>query len=164
MSGLLDGGGRGTRGHVDAACTVRLVGMVSTHTSEPGLSTDQGPTAHPAAPGRSHVQIAERPEEHRYLWAGRALTRHRGGWGEPGKTFAIGLGWEIHRSPPPHLRRRPRNDVSAATHVGMGCRACERRDCPQRAESPLGRPLRSGQDLAALVFSRGIRKVGNGSV
>ncbi len=51
-----------------------------------------------AAPGRIHLQVAEMPDGQRYLWTARAVTRHRGGWGEPGKTYAIGLGCEIRHA------------------------------------------------------------------
>ncbi|MER5939960.1 short-chain fatty acyl-CoA regulator family protein [Streptomyces sp. NPDC001928] len=105
-----------------------------------------------AAPGRIHVQIAEMPDGQRYLWTARAVTRHRGGWGEPGKTFAIGLGCEIR-----HAHRLVYSDgldltsPSAATPIGMGCRVCERLDCPQRAAPPLGRTLRIDQNTSTFV-------------
>ncbi|MFD9000250.1 short-chain fatty acyl-CoA regulator family protein [Streptomyces sp. NPDC059582] len=105
-----------------------------------------------AAPGRIHVQLAEMPDGQRYLWTARALTRHRGGWGEPGKTFAIGLGCEIR-----HAHRLVYSDgldlasASAATPIGMGCRVCERLDCPQRAAPPLGHPLRIDQNTSTFV-------------
>lgn len=38
------------------------------------------------------------PEGQRYLWTGRAVTPYRSGWGEPGKTCTIGLGWEIRHA------------------------------------------------------------------
>ncbi|MYW44282.1 helix-turn-helix transcriptional regulator [Streptomyces sp. SID161] len=105
-----------------------------------------------AAPGRIHVQIAEMPDGQRYLWTARAVTRHRGGWGEPGKTFAIGLGCEIR-----HAHRVVYSDgldltsASAATPIGMGCRVCERLDCPQRAAPPLGHQLRIDQNTSTFV-------------
>ncbi|MFI0757029.1 short-chain fatty acyl-CoA regulator family protein [Streptomyces anulatus] len=105
-----------------------------------------------AAPGRIHVQIAAMPDGQRYLWTARALTRHRGGWGEPGKTFAIGLGCELR-----HAHRLVYSDgldldnAAAATPIGMGCRVCERLDCPQRAAPPLGRPLRIDQNASTFV-------------
>ncbi|MFF3448401.1 short-chain fatty acyl-CoA regulator family protein [Streptomyces sp. NPDC002667] len=105
-----------------------------------------------AGPGRIHVQIAEMPDGQRYLWTARAISRHRGGWGEPGKTFAIGLGCEIR-----HAHRLVYSDgldlanASAATPIGMGCRVCERLDCPQRAAPPLGRPLRIDQNTSTFV-------------
>ncbi|MFF3365269.1 short-chain fatty acyl-CoA regulator family protein [Streptomyces misionensis] len=105
-----------------------------------------------AAPGRIHVQIAEMPDGQRFLWTARAVTRHRGGWGEPGKTFAIGLGCEIR-----HAHRLVYSDgldltsPSAATPIGMGCRVCERLDCPQRAAPPLGHALRIDQNASTFV-------------
>ncbi len=105
-----------------------------------------------AAPGRIHVQIAAMPDGQRYLWTARAVTRHRGGWGEPGKTFAIGLGCEVR-----HASRLVYSDgldlanTSAATPIGMGCRICERLDCPQRAVPPLGRPLAIDENSSTFV-------------
>ncbi len=51
-----------------------------------------------AASGRIHVQVAEMPDRQRYLWTAWTVTRDHGGWGEPGGTFAIGLGCEIHHA------------------------------------------------------------------
>ncbi|MFD4543029.1 short-chain fatty acyl-CoA regulator family protein [Streptomyces bauhiniae] len=105
-----------------------------------------------ATPGRIHVQIAEMPDGQRYLWTARAVTRHRGGWGEPGKTYAIGLGCEIR-----HAHRLVYSDgldltnASAATPIGVGCRVCDRLDCSQRAVPPLGRPLLIDQNSSTFV-------------
>ncbi|MEU8824712.1 short-chain fatty acyl-CoA regulator family protein [Streptomyces sp. NPDC048636] len=105
-----------------------------------------------AAPGRIHVQIAEMPDGQRYLWTARAVTRHRGGWGEPGKTFAIGLGCEIrHAHRLVYAGGLDLDNASAATPIGMGCRACERLDCPQRAAPPLGHALRIDQHSSTFV-------------
>ncbi|MFI9721130.1 short-chain fatty acyl-CoA regulator family protein [Streptomyces sp. NPDC052396] len=105
-----------------------------------------------AAPGRIHVQIAAMPDGQRYLWTARTVTRSRGGWGEPGKTFAIGLGCEIR-----HASRLVYSDgldlanASAATPIGMGCRVCERLDCPQRAVPPLGQPLAVDENTSTFI-------------
>ncbi|WP_328625825.1 short-chain fatty acyl-CoA regulator family protein [Streptomyces sp. NBC_00353] len=105
-----------------------------------------------AAPGRIHVQIAAMPDGQRYLWTARAITRHRGGWGEPGKTFAIGLGCEIrHASRLVYSDGLDLDSASAATPIGMGCRICERLDCPQRAVPPLGRPLTIDENSSTFV-------------
>ena len=89
------------------------------------------------------------PDGQRYLWTARAVTRHRGGWGEPGKTFAIGLGCEIRHAPRlVYSDGLDLDNASAATPIGMGCRLCERLDCPQRAVPPLGRPLPSTRTAA----------------
>ncbi|MFI9052132.1 short-chain fatty acyl-CoA regulator family protein [Streptomyces sp. NPDC053427] len=105
-----------------------------------------------AAPGRIHVQIAAMPDGQRYLWTARAVTRHRGGWGEPGKTFAIGLGCEIrHASRLVYSDGLDLDNAAAATPIGMGCRICERLDCPQRAVPPLGRPLAIDENSSTFV-------------
>lgn len=105
-----------------------------------------------AAPGRIHVQIAAMPDGQRHLWTARAVTRHRGGWGEPGKTFAIGLGCEIrHASRLVYSDGLDLDNASAATPIGMGCRLCERLDCPQRAVPPLGRTLAVDEHSSTFV-------------
>ncbi|MFJ5949030.1 short-chain fatty acyl-CoA regulator family protein [Streptomyces noursei] len=105
-----------------------------------------------ATPGRIHVQIAEMPDGQRYLWTARAVTRHRGGWGEPGKTYAIGLGCELrHAHRLVYSEGLDFDNTSAATPIGMGCRACERLDCSQRAVPPLGRPLLIDQNSSTFV-------------
>ncbi|MFB6930819.1 short-chain fatty acyl-CoA regulator family protein, partial [Streptomyces noursei] len=74
-----------------------------------------------ATPGRIHVQIAEMPDGQRYLWTARAVTRHRGGWGEPGKTYAIGLGCELrHAHRLVYSEGLDLDNTSAATPIGMG--------------------------------------------
>ncbi|MEV7372806.1 short-chain fatty acyl-CoA regulator family protein [Streptomyces sp. NPDC090301] len=105
-----------------------------------------------AAPGRIHVQVAAMPDGQRYLWTARAVTRHRGGWGEPGKTFAIGLGCEIrHASRLVYSDGIDLDNAGAATPIGMGCRLCERLDCPQRAVPPLGLPLAVDENTSTFV-------------
>ncbi|MFH7594121.1 short-chain fatty acyl-CoA regulator family protein [Streptomyces racemochromogenes] len=105
-----------------------------------------------AAPGRIHVQVAAMPDGQRHLWTARAVTRHRGGWGEPGKTFAIGLGCEIrHASRLVYSDGLDLDNASAATPIGMGCRLCERLDCPQRAVPPLGRTLAVDENSSTFV-------------
>ncbi|MFJ3927384.1 short-chain fatty acyl-CoA regulator family protein [Streptomyces sp. NPDC090022] len=105
-----------------------------------------------ASPGRIHVQVAAMPDGQRYLWTARAVTRHRGGWGEPGKTFAIGLGCEIrHASRLVYSDGLDLGNTGADTPIGMGCRLCERLDCPQRAVPPLGRPLAVDENSSTFV-------------
>ncbi len=104
------------------------------------------------APSRIHVQIAAMPDGRRYLWAARTVTRHRGGWGDPGKTFAIGLGCEIrHASRLVYSDGLDLDNAGAATPIGMGCRVCERLECPQRAVPPLGRALVIDENSSTFV-------------
>ncbi|MBZ9599288.1 short-chain fatty acyl-CoA regulator family protein [Streptomyces erythrochromogenes] len=105
-----------------------------------------------AAPGRIHVQVASMPDGQRHLWTARAVTRHRGGWGEPGKTFAIGLGCEIRHAPRlVYSDGLDLDNAAAATPIGMGCRLCERLDCPQRAVPPLGRTLAVDENSSTFI-------------
>ncbi|MFJ4095919.1 short-chain fatty acyl-CoA regulator family protein [Kitasatospora sp. NPDC089913] len=95
-----------------------------------------------AAPGRVHVQVAAMPDGRRYLWTARAVTRSPGGWGRPGKTFALGLGCELrHASRLVYSAGLDLTDEAAATPIGLGCKVCERTACPQRSAPPIGRPL-----------------------
>ncbi|WP_030020802.1 short-chain fatty acyl-CoA regulator family protein [Streptomyces monomycini] len=104
------------------------------------------------APSRIHVQIAAMPDGRRYLWTARTVTRHRGGWGDPGKTFAVGLGCEIrHASRLVYSDGLDLDNAGAATPIGMGCRVCERLECPQRAVPPLGRALAIDENSSTFV-------------
>ena len=97
-----------------------------------------------ANPGKILVQIAQMPDGRNDMWVARTVERRAARYGQPGKNFAIGLGCELrhaHRlvysegldlSGDPHI---------AATPIGVGCRVCERDNCPQRAFPALGRAL-----------------------
>jgi predicted transcriptional regulator/transcriptional regulator with XRE-family HTH domain len=94
-----------------------------------------------ANPGKILVQIAEMPDGRSYLWVARTVERRASRYGQPGKTFAIGLGCELR-----HAHRLVYSeglDLSGqvATPIGAGCRVCERDNCPQRAFPALGRAL-----------------------
>lgn len=94
-----------------------------------------------ADPGKILVQIAEMPDGRRYMWVARTVERRASRYGQPGKTFAIGLGCELR-----HAHRLVYSeglDLSGdiATPIGAGCRVCERDNCPQRAFPALGRAL-----------------------
>ncbi|RSS78996.1 ImmA/IrrE family metallo-endopeptidase, partial [Streptomyces sp. WAC02707] len=105
-----------------------------------------------AAPGRIRVQVAAVPDGQRYLWTARTVTRHRGGWDEPGKTSAVGLGCELrHASRLVHADGLGLGNRAAATPIGRGCRVCERLDCPQRAVPPPGRALAVDEHTGTFV-------------
>lgn len=94
-----------------------------------------------AYPGKIIVQIAQMPDGRNYLWVARTVERRARRYGQPGKTFAIGLGCELR-----HAHRLVYSeglDLSGdnATPIGAGCRVCERDNCPQRAFPALGRAL-----------------------
>ncbi|HEY7050925.1 MAG TPA: acetate metabolism transcriptional regulator RamB [Mycobacterium sp.] len=92
-------------------------------------------------PGKILVQIAQMPDGRSYMWVARTVARRASRYGQPGKTFAIGLGCELR-----HAHRLVYSeglDLSGdiATPIGAGCRVCERDNCPQRAFPALGRAL-----------------------
>ncbi|GAB7039322.1 MULTISPECIES: short-chain fatty acyl-CoA regulator family protein [Catenuloplanes] len=90
------------------------------------------------APGRVVTQVAAMPDGQRYLWIARTITRHHGGYGQPGKVYAIGLGCEIrHAGRLVYSAGTDLHDVAAATPIGPGCKTCERSNCPQRAAAPI---------------------------
>jgi XRE family transcriptional regulator, fatty acid utilization regulator len=95
-----------------------------------------------SSPGRMHVQVAAMPDGARYLWVARTVTRGRGQWGAPGKTFAIALGCELrHAHRLVYSAGLDLDDRAAATPIGAGCRVCERDNCAQRAFPRIGREL-----------------------
>jgi XRE family transcriptional regulator, fatty acid utilization regulator len=94
-----------------------------------------------ANPGKILVQLAQMPDGRNYMWVARTVERRASRYGQPGKTFAIGLGCELR-----HAHRLVYSeglDLSGdnATPIGAGCRVCERDNCPQRAFPALGRAL-----------------------
>jgi predicted transcriptional regulator len=98
------------------------------------------------------TQVAEMPDGQRYLWIARTVIRHHGGYGQPGKVFAIGLGCEIH-----HAGRlvystgMDLHAADAATPIGPGCKTCERMTCPQRAAPPIGRRLDLDENRSTFI-------------
>jgi predicted transcriptional regulator/transcriptional regulator with XRE-family HTH domain len=105
-----------------------------------------------ASPGKLLTQIAEMPDGRRYLWMARTVYRSPQRYGAPGKLFAVALGCEIR-----HAGRlvysaglNPR-DPHAATPIGVGCKVCERTNCPQRAFPPVGQPLDIDPDRGTFI-------------
>ena len=51
-----------------------------------------------ANPGKILVQIAQMPDGRNYMWVARTVERRASRYGQPGKTFAIGLGCELRHA------------------------------------------------------------------
>lgn len=93
-------------------------------------------------PGRILTQMAQMPDGRTYLWIARTVRHEAGGFGEPEKTFAIGLGCDVrHAGRLVYSRGLALDDPKAATPIGAGCKVCERPACPQRAFPLIGRAL-----------------------
>ncbi|WP_432842748.1 short-chain fatty acyl-CoA regulator family protein [Dactylosporangium sp. CA-092794] len=105
-----------------------------------------------SSPGRPVTQIAAMPDGQRYLWVARTVTRHHGGYGQPGKVYAIGLGCELrHAGRLVYSTGMDLQDVAAATPIGPGCKTCERANCPQRAAPPISRPLDLDENRSTFI-------------
>lgn len=105
-----------------------------------------------AIPDRILTQLARMPDERTYLWIARTVSHASGGYGSPGKTFAVALGCDIrHAEELVYSRGLDVHDPAFATPIGMGCKVCERTNCPQRAFPPLGRPLVIDEKQAAFA-------------
>jgi predicted transcriptional regulator/transcriptional regulator with XRE-family HTH domain len=95
-----------------------------------------------AYPGKIMTQIAQMPDGRRYLWVARTVERRAARYGQPSKTFAIGLGCELrHAHRLVYADGLDLDDSNPGTPIGAGCRICERVNCPQRAFPPLGKEL-----------------------
>ncbi|MCS3778728.1 acetate metabolism transcriptional regulator RamB [Tsukamurella ocularis] len=94
-----------------------------------------------AWPGKIITQIVEMPDGRNYLWVARTVERRAARYGQPGKTFAIGIGCELrHAHRLVYARGLDLSDANA-TPIGAGCRVCERAGCPQRAFPAIGKSL-----------------------
>ena len=82
------------------------------------------------------------PDGRGYLWIARTVGQRQGGYGTPGKTFAIGLGCDIrHGERLVYSQGLNLKDSEGFTPIGAGCKVCPRAACPQRAFPPVGDPL-----------------------
>lgn len=103
------------------------------------------------SPGKILTQIAEMPDGRDYFWVARTVERRAARFGQPGKTFAIGLGCELR-----HAARVIYSDgleigpQARVTPIGAGCRVCERQHCAQRAFPALGAPVRINEHSSTI--------------
>ncbi|WP_416460859.1 short-chain fatty acyl-CoA regulator family protein [Rubrivivax gelatinosus] len=101
-----------------------------------------------AQPDQVLTQLAQMPDGRRYLWIARCVTQHDGGWGRPGRRFAVALGCDLrHAGRLVYGRGLALDRADAALPIGPGCKVCERHDCAQRAYPALGRALRIEEDM-----------------
>ncbi|WP_326554398.1 short-chain fatty acyl-CoA regulator family protein [Micromonospora sp. NBC_01813] len=104
------------------------------------------------APGRVVTQVAAMPDGQRYLWIARTVIRHNGGYGQPGKVYAIGLGCETrHAGRLVYSAGMDLQAADAATPIGPGCKTCERMTCPQRAAPPISRRLDVDENRSTFI-------------
>lgn len=103
-------------------------------------------------PGKVLTQIAQMPDGRTYMWVARTVGTANAAYGEPGKTFAVGLGCDIrHANRLIYSRGLDLADPSSSTPIGAGCKVCERTGCPQRAFPPIGRAVAVDQNRSTLT-------------
>ncbi|OZI67243.1 short-chain fatty acyl-CoA regulator family protein [Bordetella genomosp. 11] len=103
-------------------------------------------------PGRIVRQLARMPDGRVYLWVARTVSRHAGGFGQPGKVFSVALGCDVeHAHRLVYAKGLDLHDAEAPTPIGMGCKVCERPDCPQRAVPYIGRELDVNENVSSFT-------------
>ncbi|BEU94647.1 helix-turn-helix transcriptional regulator [Acidovorax sp. DW039] len=103
-----------------------------------------------AQPGRVLAQLARMPDGRTYLWIARTVASGPSrGYGSPGKMFSIGLGCDVRHAPRlVYAKGLDLTSPDATTPIGMGCKVCERSECPQRAFPYVGRKLDVNENIS----------------
>jgi XRE family transcriptional regulator, fatty acid utilization regulator len=105
-----------------------------------------------AHPGRILRQLARMPDGRVYLWIARTVSRQMGGYGELGQVYAVALGCDVeHAHRLVYAKGLDLHDPAASTPIGMGCRVCERADCPQRAFPYIGQGLAVSENVSSAI-------------
>lgn len=108
-----------------------------------------------AQPGRILTQVAEMPDGTRFFGIARTVERGGGGFFNPRKVFAIGLGCEIsHAHALVYARGLDLTASHSAVPIGPGCRVCPRQACAQRAFPPIGKLLETDTNRESLISYR----------
>lgn len=101
-----------------------------------------------AQPDRILTQVARMPDGRTYLWIARCISRRRGGFNAPARTFAVALGCDVrHAHRLVYATGFDLSDPASATPIGAGCKVCDREGCAQRAFPALGRSLQVDEDV-----------------
>jgi predicted transcriptional regulator len=115
-----------------------------------------------AQPGKILTQLARMPDGRTYLWIARCISRQRGGFGAPGRTFAVALGCDVrHAHRLVYATGLDLNDPAAATPIGAGCKVCDREDCAQRAFPAVGRGLQVDENVRQFAPYANAKQVGS---
>lgn len=95
-----------------------------------------------SSPGTILRQLAQMPDGKTYLCLARTVYESGSSYLQPQRKFAIGLGCEVgHAHQLVYSTGLDLESPEAVEPIGVSCRVCERRDCPQRAFPPLSRRL-----------------------
>jgi predicted transcriptional regulator len=92
-------------------------------------------------PGALVRQLVELEDASRWFTQARTVSPQGGRVGQVRAQFAIGLGLDASLAAPLAASRGFDLRQGNATPIGLGCPACTRADCPQRAAPPASRVL-----------------------
>ena len=103
------------------------------------------------ARGEMIRQLAETPDGNRYLCLAWATEKRVGGYRGPVRRYAYALGCEVGQAG--KLTYADDLDLGRANFdpIGISCRICERRNCPQRAVPPLASGIAVSPDRRSIV-------------
>lgn len=103
------------------------------------------------ARGEMIRQLAETPDGNRYLCMAWSSEKRVGGYRGPVRRYAYALGCEIAHAG--KLTYADDLDLAHAAFdpIGISCRICERRACPQRAVPPLAAAITVPTDRRAIL-------------
>jgi len=103
-------------------------------------------------PGRFLRQLAETPDEVRYLCLARDVSKTSGAFHAPIRRYAIGLGCEIsHAADLVYADDLDLSATRAYERIGVSCRICPRPDCHQRSVPPLENRLSVDQNRRGVL-------------
>ncbi len=95
-------------------------------------------------PGRIDAKVMTFLDGSSYFMIARSVTKPAGSYHEPQTHYSIGLGCEISRAREiVYSDGLDLDNPDVAVPVGITCRLCERRNCPQRAFPPVLHTLAS---------------------
>lgn len=92
-------------------------------------------------PGSLVRQVVALEDGSRWFTIARTVSPQGARIGQVRARFAIGLGVDAALAASIAAARGVDLSESGSTPIGLGCRACTRADCPQRAAPPAARPL-----------------------
>ncbi|WP_244406128.1 helix-turn-helix domain-containing protein [Methylocella silvestris] len=92
-------------------------------------------------PNRILTQVVELTDGSQWFSIARATQRPVAAWGATQPRFAIVLGCELKYARQLIYAKSLDLDAPEPTPIGLGCRQCERQNCPQRAAPPARRQL-----------------------
>jgi len=103
------------------------------------------------AHGQIIRQLAETPDGNRYLCLAWSTEKRSGGYHGTTRRYAYALGCEASHAS--RLVYAEDLDLSRASFdpIGISCRICERRACPQRAVPPLAASITVNPDRRSIV-------------